>query len=282
MRALILLFFLTQTASAFTNKIIAVVNDEIITSDSIKDSNGEPRVDLLNKQIGLILQLQKIKKIGVSPKLDIVKSALNEIALKNNINPNEIFNSPKYKNLRQQVVQQLSISGLRHFVLKNQTFSVSQAEVDDAIATKDITEVQTKIAQIVINDIDKSSTFIGTKDEAIQYFLIKLAIKIEGGADFAALAKQHSQDYLSYKNGGEIDWQVNTKIPSIIRQNLQKDEISSPIKFNKGWRIVKIIDQREIEPNQEFTRQKLLKEKRQKHFNDWIETLRKKAYIEIY
>ena len=87
---------------------------------------------------------------------------------------------------------------------------------------------------------------IFTKDEAKLPSLKKqLAAK---GADFAAIAKAHSEETASAANGGEIGWlQENQIQPAILAKlpALKTGSVSEPVKLDDGWHILKVIDTRE-------------------------------------
>jgi len=87
---------------------------------------------------------------------------------------------------------------------------------------------------------------IFTKDEAKLASLKKqLATK---GADFAAIAKQNSEETTSAANGGEIGWlQENQIQPAILAKlpSLKTGAITEPLKLDDGWHILKVIDTRE-------------------------------------
>lgn len=87
---------------------------------------------------------------------------------------------------------------------------------------------------------------IFTKDEAKLASLKKqLAAK---GADFAAIAKAHSEETTSAANGGEIGWlQENQIQPAILAKlpALKTGSISEPVKLDDGWHLLKVIDTRE-------------------------------------
>lgn len=69
----------------------------------------------------------------------------------------------------------------------------------------------------------------------------KLAVK---GADFAAIAKAHSQETASAAKGGEIGWLTADQIQPAIRDaiaGLKPGGVSAPVKLDGGWHILKLI-----------------------------------------
>lgn len=86
------------------------------------------------------------------------------------------------------------------------------------------------------------------------------------GADFAAIARTHSEDAASAKNGGEIGWLAEAQIQPEIRQQLPKlavNVISDPIRLDDGWHIIKVTDIREAHtPTLEQIRPQLARQMR--------------------
>jgi peptidyl-prolyl cis-trans isomerase D len=84
----------------------------------------------------------------------------------------------------------------------------------------------------------------GTTDDAKAAALAKdLHAKIKGGADFAALARQHSKDTGSAAKGGELDWagrDVYVKEFADKLFSMKQGEISEPVKTEFGYHILKL------------------------------------------
>lgn len=86
------------------------------------------------------------------------------------------------------------------------------------------------------------------------------------GADFATIARTHSEDAASAKNGGQIGWLAEAQIQPEIRQQLPKlavNVISDPIRLDDGWHIIKVTDIREAHtPTLEQIRGQLVRQMR--------------------
>ena len=68
------------------------------------------------------------------------------------------------------------------------------------------------------------------------------------GADFAALAKKHSDESASAAQGGEIGWMVEAQIQPEIREAATKLTVgaqSEAIKMKDGWHILKCLEMKE-------------------------------------
>jgi len=294
MKALFALAFtFSLNTLAIPNSIIAIVNDELITFDTISAEikpsfTKAQKIELVDNQIDLMLQLEKIKKIGIKPKLSSVNTMLSNIASKNGLTLAQLQANNQFDEILENVSQRLSLKGLREFTLQKANISLTQTEIDAALDknpnNSESFNKQIKIAQIVINSIDQTDSLLQSKDSLIQQLLTELSDKINTGTSFSSLAKLHSQDP-SYKNGGESEWLDENRLPTAFKQQivqLKIDELSPPFQTGKVWRIVKIIDKRSVDNHLIAIKSKLIQSKKNTFFKNWIKELRKDAYIEIF
>ncbi|RUM81812.1 MAG: peptidylprolyl isomerase [Candidatus Thioglobus sp.] len=291
--ALALTFTFSLNTLASPNSIIAIVNDEVITFDTISAEikpsfTKAQKIELVDNQIDLMLQLEKIKKFGIKPKLSSVNTMLSNIASQNGLTLTQLQANNQFDEIVDNVSQRLSLRGLKQFVLQKADTNLTQAEIDTALAknpsNSDNFNKQIKIAQIVISSVDQTDSLLQSKDSLIQQLLIELSDKINAGTSFSSLAKLHSQDP-SYKNGGESGWLDENKLPAVFKQHLSQlkaDELSPPFQTQQGWRVIKIIDKRRVDKHLIAVKSKLIQSKKNSFFKNWVKELRKGAYIEIF
>ena len=288
-----LVFVLSLNTLAAPNSIIAIVNDELITFDAISqnikpNSTKAYKMQLVDRQIDLALQLQEIKKIGIEAKATSINASLSDIASKNKLTLAQLQSLDQFDEIVQDITDQLSLIGLKQYIVQKADTHLTAAEIEVALAKKpngssDLKK-QVKIAQIAISSIDQTNSVLQSQDDLIKQFLIDLSHKIKKGSAFSDLAKLHSQDP-SYKNGGESGWLMVDDLPPVFKNEidkLTKGVLSKPFKVGKGWRIIKIIDTRKIDIRIRIIKEKLIKAKQNTYFKDWVKTLRKDAYIEIF
>ena len=126
-----------------------------------------------------------------------------------------------------------------------------------------------------------------TSDAAAQARLKDIKQRIQGGADFATLAQQYSNDTASANNGGDLGW-VNPgeMVPNFQAQmdKLATGEISEPFKTGFGWHIVQVLDRRRHDDTDAFIRSQAREAIRQRKIEEelqsWLARLRDDAYIE--
>jgi foldase protein PrsA len=81
-----------------------------------------------------------------------------------------------------------------------------------------------------------------------------LKAKIDGGADFAALAKEHSEDRGSKQNGGELPWATRDRwVPEFadVAFAQEANQVSEPVKSKFGFHIIQTLEKREVQPLEE-------------------------------
>ena len=113
-----------------------------------------------------------------------------------------------------------------------------------------------------------------------------LIAKIKAGAKFDELAKKHSKDPGSGKEGGDLDWaNPNSYVPEFSQAltKLKKGEMTQePVKTQFGYHIIKLDDTRDAKPPAlEEVRpqiQQSLNQKRLAEFRDEIKAKSKTTY----
>jgi peptidyl-prolyl cis-trans isomerase C len=114
---------------------------------------------------------------------------------------------------------------------------------------------------------------------------IEAAKKAKEGADFAALAKELSEDPGSKENGGDLGYFGKEQmVPEFADTafKLEKGAVSDPVKTQFGWHVIKTEDKRtQPLPTVEQVRPQIEVYLKRKAQADAIEALRKTAKIEI-
>ena len=283
--ALILLFQLGVCFAA--NSIIAIVNEDVITLQSIEqqlnDANSfNEKIDIVEKQIEIALQMSKVRKLGLNPSQGDINGVLNQLAIDNNISMEQLQSYPQFPSLIQQITDRLSILNLQQYITKDLNIELFENEINNCTSNiNDKNTKQIRIAQIIISEIDNSDVIIDNQEKAVRNFLKKLSDHITKGASFEVFAKLHSQ-HSSYVNGGLTDW-IFVKNPTIEMFDLLEDgEVSKIYSTDVGWAIAIKVDERYVDSNLENCKEKMIYQKTQQFYSDWLKDLRDSAYTEIY
>ena len=85
----------------------------------------------------------------------------------------------------------------------------------------------------------------GRDEKAAQALAEEVAKKAKAGADFAALAKQYSEDESNKDNGGDLDYFGRGRMVAEFEQAafaMKPGEISNPVKTSFGYHVIKVVD----------------------------------------
>ena len=117
--------------------------------------------------------------------------------------------------------------------------------------------------------------------------LAQLKLRLEGGDDFAELARSNSDDRASALKGGDLGWTSPGELVPEFEQAMDKlkpGEISDPFKTQYGWHIVQVLGRRQHDSTDTVKRNKVRQAIRQRKIEearqDWTRRLRDEAYVE--
>lgn len=105
---------------------------------------------------------------------------------------------------------------------------------------------QIHLAQILIRLPEKPTAEDTQRADAL---IREVSAKVTGGGDFAALAKQYSQDQASKDKGGVLDWIPEAGLNPAIREEtamLQPGSVSRALKTVFGWQIIKVLERKPV------------------------------------
>ena len=127
----------------------------------------------------------------------------------------------------------------------------------------------------------------GVTDDDARDRLSRLRERIIGGADFAELAKVHSDDPSATK-GGELGWlSPGDTVPEFDRvmNQLRDNEISAPVQSQFGWHLIQV-EERRTEGVSEDRRRAAARNvirlrKTDEAVEDWIRQAKDRAFVEL-
>ena len=141
-----------------------------------------------------------------------------------------------------------------------------ELNMDNVAALQEVTD------EMIKQSYESSpENYMTNDDVAAKKKISALRKKIQQGADFASLAKEHSQDKGSAKQGGDLGYLtrgVEENFDKVVFA-LKKGEVSKVIKSKSGFQIVQLDDIRAGDPEERKVRHILIKaEKKLKPFAD--------------
>ena len=111
--------------------------------------------------------------------------------------------------------------------------------------------------------------------------------RLENKADFADLARVHSED-TSASRGGDLGWVLpGDTVPEFERamNELKPGQISEPVRSPFGWHLIEVLERGTQDVSKErrrmTARQTLRARKSDEAYQEWVRQLRDRAYIEV-
>ncbi len=225
-----------------------------------------------------------------------VEITLGHMILVHNELPQQYRDLPAdvlFKGIVDQLVQQTlleqSVTGglpkRVELALENQRRSLMATEAVQGVLADAMTEAainEAYEAKYAANAPGKeyraSHILVETEEEAK-----KLIEELNGGADFAALAKEHSTGP-SGPSGGDLGWFATGRmVPEFETAAiaLEVDEVSAPVRTDFGWHVIKLFETRLAEaPPLETVRSEIVADLQNQLVEDRISALSETAEID--
>jgi peptidyl-prolyl cis-trans isomerase SurA len=110
---------------------------------------------------------------------------------------------------------------------------------------------------------------------------------VSGAADFAEMARVHSDDATAAR-GGELDWVYpGDTVPDFERayQELKVGEVSEPVRTPFGYHLIQVLERRSADVSPERrrlqARMALRERKSEEAYQEWLRQLRDQIYVEL-
>ncbi len=177
--------------------------------------------------------------------------------------------------------------------IKKQALSERQVR-DDVRASVVQNKLYTKVTDgVTVSDEDIEEYYKKNKEQYVlpesrdvRHILVKkkaladqLYSQVTGGGNFAALAKQHSEDPGSKATGGKMTISKGRQVPEFDKAafTLAVNQISRPIKTQYGWHIIQALTAMKKSSKTPLSevraqiRQQLLQQKKQAEMKKWVD-----------
>jgi parvulin-like peptidyl-prolyl isomerase len=170
------------------------------------------------------------------------------------------------------------------------TQDVRAQVIQERIYNKVTKEVEVTDKEIQQNYKKNKAQYVQPASRDVRHILVKkkgladqLYGQLQGGANFASLAKKHSQDPSSKKQGGKLTVSKGQTVPPFDKAafSLARNALSKPVKTQYGWHIIQPLSAVKKSRTTPFKqvkdaiRQQLVQEKKQKKMTEWVNGIRK-------
>lgn len=301
-----------QTANAeIVDRVVAVVNDEIILlSDLAKNAapyeeraaaeardpvgralaRKEVRERILDDMVADKLVEQQARELGVTTSDAEVATEIERIKKQNGVDDAEF--------MRQVAAQGMTMADMREYVRKaRQRQKVIEARVQPRIVISEA-EVRAYYAENFKNDDEVRVRMISKRIPAAASDAERTAVLEEvrklraqvtgGGRDFEAVARTESEGP-NPAQGGDLGWFRRGDVAEEIEEiafTLDKGQVSPPIELGGAYHILQLVDRREaaakpFDEVKDRIRSVLFNREGEKEYERWIAELRNKSFVEV-
>jgi len=253
------------------DSIVALVNDGVVLKSELDDQSTMiiqrlraegtelPPREILTQQIleSLIvgqLQLQRAEREGIVVPDEVLNRALSDIARRNGTTLSQLpallaADNVDYAAYRKEMREQIVMDRLRQINVISR-IGVTNRELEDYLERERNTSYRSnsyKASHILI------ALPAATSPEQLQAAQDKawdIYQQLQDGADFAQLAVAYSNAQTALE-GGDMGWRDGESLPTLFADvipNMQKGDISEPIRSPSGFHIVTLQDVKGTEP----------------------------------
>ena len=264
------LFFMGSALAQPLDRIIAVVNDEVLLESELHDMESTIKQQLRQRQAAMPpedifrtqvlerlilqkLQIQTAAKTGIRLSDDAVNTALRQIANTNNLTLSEFRDVLErdgfdYEIFRESIRHDMIISRL-HKKQVSDKIIVSKREIDDFLATQQAQgglQDSYHLLHILISVPQAASP---EEVQSARARLDTVQTLLGEGANFAEVASGYS-DGQNALEGGDIGWRAQGELPSLFAKvvpTMAVSEISDVIRSGSGFHLIKLVDKKSQE-----------------------------------
>lgn len=296
----------SNSNSYFVDKVVAVVNKEVITwselykymefvsKDELKSLNPDEKFkyfnarqqDFLERLIDTKLQIDEAERFGIFVSDSEIASAISDIKKKYNMTDEAFIETLKHEGMtlndyKKMLKEQIIIGRAINTLVKSKII----------IADSDINNYISRHPEVVCDDEGYyvSQIFIKKRENEteLKEKINEVLKRLINGETFSKVASQLSEDTATAKTGGSLGLLRKKEIApalSNLFSRLNVGQIAEPMMTEHGVYIFKldgVCFKKDSEQLKNYVRNLLEDERFKKEYKLWVKSLRQKAYIEI-
>lgn len=291
------------------DKMIAVVNDDVITTSELNQAMQIAKSQLssqnvsmppdhifkkqvLDQLINKKVQLQMAKQSGIDISDTELDHAIKQIATQNSMSVDTLYKQINQEGLsthdyRAEMHDQLLIQKLQQSEIASK-ITISPQEVNTFMNSQvwhNNSAKEYRIEDILIPVSDTPSPDDLAKAKNIATNLVS---KLKQGGDFHKIAQTESGQKNALQ-GGDLGWRNLPEIPSAFTEevsHMNKSDVAGPIQTPNGFHIIRLADVRAKDGGKQKLDRKavenlLLQQKFEEAMQGWVSKLRSQAFINV-
>lgn len=301
---LFLLIFAFESNGKLMEKIVAVVNDSIITKSELeleikvyedeirkrkeKDSKTKKEKEefILDRLVEKKLIRQSSDKLGINITKEDVEKSIDKIIKDNNMSKEDFLRALSMQSISYEDYFEKMEEDLRRYKFMNYQFTsrivVTETDVNDYFLNNKNKFQGENFYNISVLYLAKS------QKETFEENKKNLFTEIEAGETFENLVKKYSTG-ANAKEGGNLGFFSSKELSKIYHKavkDLKINEISEPLEDEKGLLLVKLIGKKfETLESMDDIKMKIRgtihNERLNKRYKTWLKKEREKSFVEI-
>jgi len=264
------LLMMTSVWAQPMDRIVAVVNDEVVLQSELFEMAQTISLQLRKRQVALPpqdvfvsqvlerlilkkLQIQTAARIGIRLGDDDLNGSIKNIAKNNNMTLTEFRevlerDGYDYALFRESIREDMIVSRLNKVQVGDKII-VSDREIDNFLATQAVQggiQDAYRLYHILVSIPDAASP---EQVQAAEAKLKKIQLLLASGGDFSEIASGYS-DAQNALEGGDLGWRLQGELPSLfsaVVPNLEVGEVSDVIRGGGGFHLVKLQEKKSQE-----------------------------------
>lgn len=144
------------------------------------------------------------------------------------------------------------------------------------------TEQQTKLRHVLVQPSQIRSP------QQAEVLIKDIRDRLAAGAEFAAIAREYSDDPGSALNGGDLGWTSGDEFVPAFQAAMKATatgELSEPFQSQYGWHVLEVMERREQDMSEEARRNMALQILHSRRFEEelqeWLKEIRDEAFVEV-